>query len=193
MFRFPRPLTPAAKYLMAYSLEVAADEWPALDADPEDWAESFPRLARCFSLKLACTVIRDLGEKLELPELYQLTDYHWLLVYEVLAQGLIPLNDWRVPEVNRELAPLAGADDGYLKVQRRGRRTPQVQIDFDGFIDQFFWDTDFLLATTVYEGLDPEGKQKLRTNPELFGVIQGLAPHPDELRLEVWTAEEDVI
>jgi hypothetical protein len=147
-----------------------------------------PRIA----LKLACTVIKDLGEKLELPELYQLTDYHWLLLYEVLAQGLIPLNDWRVPEANRELVPLAGADDGYLKVRRRGRRTPPVQIDFDGFIDQFFGDTDFLLSTVVYEGLDPEVKRKLGANPELFGVIQGMAPHPDELRLEVWTAEEDV-
>jgi hypothetical protein len=42
MFRFPTPLTPAAKYLMAYSLKVASEEWPALDADPEDWAENFP-------------------------------------------------------------------------------------------------------------------------------------------------------
>jgi hypothetical protein len=153
---------------------------------------SFPRLARCFSLKLACTVIRDLREKLELPAMYQVTDYHWLLLYEVLPQGLLRLIDWQIPEVNRDLVPIAGADDGYLKVRRRGRRTPYVQIDFDGFIDQFFWDTDFLLSTVVYEGLDPEVKRKLGTNPELFGVIQGMAPHPDELCLEVWTAEEDV-
>ena len=123
------------------------------------------------------------GEKLELPALYQLTDYHWLLVYEVLAQGLIPLNDWQVPEVNRELAPLAGADDGYLKVRRRGRRTPQVQIDFDGFIDQFFWDTDFLLATTVYEGLDPEGKQKLRNQPGTFRRHSGPGTPPRRVAL----------
>ena len=78
---------------MVYSLEVIEEEWPEFYADPDEWAEAKPRLAWCFPVELACTTIRGLREKLERPELYQLTDYHWLLLYEALAQALIPLND----------------------------------------------------------------------------------------------------
>jgi hypothetical protein len=189
MLRFQEPLTPAAKYLVAYSLEVADDELHDFDSD--EWVHVFSRSASCFSLDLARTTIADLRDKLERPELYQLTDYHWLLLYDVLEQGIVPLSDWQIPEVNRDLASLASPEDGYLEIRRRGRRKPHVQIDFGWFIDKFFWDTDFFLSRTVYEQLDPEAKQQLGVKPETFGVIQGMAPHRDELRLEVWTEENE--
>jgi hypothetical protein len=191
MLRFAEPLTPAAKYLVAYSLDIADDEWHEIYADPDAWAEACPRVARCFSLTLACTIIKDLWEKLERQEVYQLTDYHWLLLYGVLAHGLIPLNDLQIPEVNQELQTLASKGDGYLRIRRRRRGSPHVTIDFDWFIDKFFWDTDFLESVAVYEQLDPRAKQSLGANSEAFGVIQGMAPHPDELRLEIWADEEN--
>ena len=62
MLRFAEPLRPAAKYLLAYSLDVAEDSWPDLYADPYDWARSFARLARCVSLDLAHQVMKNLWE-----------------------------------------------------------------------------------------------------------------------------------
>jgi hypothetical protein len=189
MLRFAILLTPAAKYLVAYSLGLAEDEWLEVYANPDDWAESCPRVADCFSVELACAVIKDLRDKLERPELYQLTDYHWLLLYEILAQGLIPLNDLQIPKENRMLAMLAGAEDDYHKIRRRRRQPLHVAIDFDWFIDKFFWDTDFLESPEVYEGFSPGAKASLGMDPETFGVIQGMPPHPDELCLELLTDE----
>jgi hypothetical protein len=191
MLRFQQPLTPAAKYLMAYSLDVVEDEWKEFSADPDGWIAAYPEVAKCFSPELACTTIRDLREKLERPELYQLTDYHWLLVYHVLAKGMIPLNDWQIPEVNEELQQLRSKADGYLRIRRGRRRVPRVTIDFAWFIGEFFWDTDFLESPALYDQLSPDAKRQLGMNRETFGVIQGMAPHPQELRLEIWTAGED--
>ena len=69
---------------------------------------------------------------------------------------------------------------------RRNRRPPRhVTIDFDRLIDRFFWDTDVLESAAVCEPLDPLAKQSWGANPETFTVIQGLTPHPAELRPEV--------
>jgi len=101
---------------------------------------------------------------------------------------LATTSDDQIEEVNQQLLTLASEGDGYLKF----RRPPlHVTIDFDRFIDRFFWDADFLESAAVYEQLDPRAKQSLGANPETFGVVQGLAPHPDELRLEVCREGEE--
>ena len=106
-------------------------------------------------------------------------------MYEVFRLSVAILHDGQIAEVDQQLRALAAKGDGYLKF-RRGRRPPRpVTIDFDWFIDRFFWDTDVLGSAAVYEQLDPRAKQSLGAHPETFGVVQGLAPHPDELRLEV--------
>jgi hypothetical protein len=53
------------------------------------------------------------------------------------------------------------------------------------FIDHFFWDTDGLALEVLYEPLDPWAKPSWGANTETSGVMQGLAPRPDELNLEV--------
>jgi hypothetical protein len=188
--RFQEPLTPAAKYLVDYSLKGAEDELRNYDAD--DWAATFPRSAACFSLELAVTTMADLREKLDRPEFYQLTNYHWLLLYEALQLYLAILNDYQIAEENHQLLTLASRGDGYLKFRRRRGRPSHVTIDFGWFVDKFFWDTDFLELPGVYDQLGPEAKRQLGMTPETFGVIHGMAPHPDELRLEVWTEEERI-
>jgi hypothetical protein len=189
MLRFQEPLTPAAKYLLVYSLVGAEDE--LADFEVDDWEAQFPRSAACFSRELARTTMADLRGKLELPELYQPTDYHWLLIYEGLRLYFAILNDYQIAEVNQQLLALASKGDSYLQFRRKRRPSLHVTIDFDRFIDQFFWDTDFLESAAVYEQLDPRAKQSLGANPKTFGVIQGLAPHPDELRLEVCSEGEE--
>jgi hypothetical protein len=67
-----------------------------------------------------------------------------------------------------------------------------VTIDFDWFVAQFFWDSDFLESPALYDQLNPRAKQQLGMNPETFGLIHGMVPHPDELRLELWVEGEDV-
>ncbi len=178
-------LTPAAHALVAYCLEAAADELLDLYADQEAWNANFPCSAACFRQELAQKVVLDLREKLDRPEEYLLTDYHWLLLCEVLQVYVGLINDYQLPDILGELQAVATAQDSaYIEIHRRSLRGRRVQLDLDGFIDKFFWDTDFLIEPQLFEQLDSEAKQRLATNPELFGVIQRLAPHPDELILQ---------
>jgi hypothetical protein len=47
----------------------------------------------------------------------------------------------------------------------------------------YFWDTDFLMDAEQFARLEPDAQANLGFSPSVFGVIQGLAPHPDELIL----------
>jgi hypothetical protein len=183
MLRFARPLTPAAHALVAYCLEVAADDVRDLYGD-DGWAASFPRSAACFTRELARNMLTDLGEKLDQPELYMPTDYHWLLMYEALQVYVSVANDDQPDDLMNELRTLAQADDtAYLDISRVRRREHRVAIDLDAFLDEFFWDMDCLLEPDLHEEFGAEQKQQLGTTPELFGVIHRLPPHPDELIL----------
>ena len=63
------------------------------------------------------------------------------------------------------------------------RKVAGFSIDFDALVDMHFWDTDFLLDFEQFARLEPDAKANLGFSPSVFGVIQGLAPHPDELVL----------
>jgi hypothetical protein len=190
MLRFAKPLTPAAHALVVYSLEVAADD--LLDLfDDEGWAANFPRSAACFTRELAHRVLTDMREKLDQTELYMPTDYQWLLLYEALQVYVSVANDNQPDDLMNELRTLAQADDAaYVDFSRVRRRKHRVAIDLDAFLDEFFWDTDFLLEPDVHDELGAEQKQQLGITPELFGVIHRLSPHPDELILRPLSAPD---
>jgi hypothetical protein len=63
-----------------------------------------------------------------------------------------------------------------------GRR-PRARIDWETFLETFFWGVDFLLLAESYAGLSPDQKRMLDTNPELFGLVHGLKPALEGLRL----------
>jgi hypothetical protein len=187
MLRFQTPLTAAAREIMVYCLEVAADEIVELYEDYEVWATAYPLSSACFTRELARRVLLELLEKLDAHELYVPTDYHWLLVYECLKEQIALFNDAPVPSVATRLRALMSDQDTiYLHLPKRSRGTAGVWIDFDEFIDVYFWDTDFLTNTETFSDLSPEAKRQLGFSGEGFGVTQGLAPHPDELVLKRW-------
>jgi hypothetical protein len=132
-------------------------------------------------------VLLELLDKLDAPEWYVPTDYHWLLVYECLREHIALFNDGPVPSVVTRLRTLASDQDmTYLHLSKRSRGTAGVWMDFDEFIDVYFWDTDFLMDVGLLDHLTPDAKQQLRFSGEVFGVTHGLAPHPDELILKRW-------
>src|SRR5262249_54422659 len=82
------------------------------------------------------------------------------------------------------LTALATAQDAlYLTLPTRSKGGVGFSIDFDALVDMYFWDTDFLLDAEQFARLDPDAKANLGFSPSVFGVVQGLAPHPDELVL----------
>jgi hypothetical protein len=187
MLRFQTPLTAAAREIMVYCLEVAADEIVDLYEDHEAWASAYPLASTCFTRELARRVLLELLDKLDAPEWYVLTDYHWLLMYECLKEQIALLHDAPVPSVVTRLRTLAGDQDtAYLHLPKRSRGTAGVWIGFDEFVDVYFWDTDFLMDVGLLDHLAPEAKQQSGLSREVFGVTHALAPHPDELILKPW-------
>jgi hypothetical protein len=183
MLRFPCPLTAAATELFVSCLEISADVVVDLDR-PDEWRDAYPLSAACFTPELARETLMDLLAKLRLPDAYVPTEYHWLLMYECL-QGLIEvLNDDPLPSLVAQLTTLVTAQDAlYLSVPTRANGVAGFYIDFDALVDTYFWDTDFLLDAETFAGLDADAKKRLGFSPSVFGVIQGLSPHPDELVL----------
>jgi hypothetical protein len=189
MLRFQTPLTAAAREIMVYGLEVAADEIVDLYEDHESWAAAYPLASACFTQELARSVLLDVLEKLTSPDWYVPTDYHWLLMYECLKEQIALFNDAPVPSVVKRLRTIASDQDTtYLHLPQWSRGTAGVWMDFDVFIEVYFWDTDFLMNVGLLDQLAPDAKQQLGLSTEVFGVTHALAPHPEELILKPWQA-----
>jgi len=169
MLRFAQP--PDAVFLAI--LHDALDDFQETlaDLEAEDWPALYPLAARCFSQALARTALQELLTASRAPQLYQLTDYHWLLLYDGLRVYCTIHNDFA------QEAPTTTLPVGPYQIG---------PIDFDAVVDQYFWDTDFLLDGPTLAGLSPEGRQSMGVADEVFGIAQGLPPHADELTLTLW-------
>lgn len=133
--------------------------------DPAGFAMRYPLSARVFSPELAHTILRRLLRASRSDSLYEITDYHWLLLYESLRRFCLVFND-RDGEVGA-----LGAEYGL--------RT----LDFAELIDLWFWDQDFLLTEEEMDKLDPETQDDLGVRTEAIRLVQGLAPRRHELSI----------
>lgn len=141
--------------------------------EPSDQDEAFavdmPRSRRFFTAQTAKKQLRALQRAIHAAELYQPTDYHWLLLYECLSLYCRLFN---------------GRPLGVMR-ERYGIEV----IDCDGVIDRFFWDTDFL--DDDISKLPMEVHQKLDVSVETFGLSMGMKPHAEELALTRCAPDED--
>jgi len=154
-------------------LHEALEELQEILADMEEgfWPAQYPAASRCFSPGSARTTLDQLLTGSRAPEVYQLTDYHWLLLYDCLRVYCEIHNDYA------QEAPAKALPVGPYQIG---------PIDFDAVVDRYFWDTDFLLEGPTLTGLGPEGRKSMGVADEVFGIAQGLPPHPDELKLTLW-------
>lgn len=160
------------------ALECRGDEVRALLETPgfdlEEYRECFPTLARFFAPEAALEVIERLLVASRARTLYQLTDYHWLVIYDCLEDFCAIHNDY-VSEGRRNMCRIG----------------PYVlgRIDFDAIVDGFFWDTDFLTGPELLDLTPEQRREQLGFSEEAFGIAAGLAPHPDEVRIIPWGGE----
>ena len=153
MLHFPGPLTLAATTLLQYCLEISAD---LVRFDPSDdtWAMAYPRSATCLTRDQACEVLRDLLDTLHRPQTYVPTTYHWLVMYECLHLHIEVLNDDPAPDLVEQLKASAHARDAsYLCFARDAQGSEGFSINCEGFIETYFWDTDFLLEPSTFSQL----------------------------------------
>jgi len=134
--------------------------------DQEAFSNSYCQSAKCFYSKLAQQTLKQLLRASKAKSLYQLTDYHWLLLYEVL---------WRFCEVvndePKEIAPTLAQQYGINK------------IDFHELIDGYFWDTDFLTSPDDPINIGEDGRKQMGFGEEAFGIVQRMVPHPEEIKI----------
>lgn len=134
---------------------------------------SYPFSSRHFTLTLAAQTLQRLRTASEAEELYQLTDYHRELLYEVLHGYSETFNDGAVTS---ELLEKYGINE----------------IDFSGLIQMYFRDTDFMEDAETMLELTGEQKKSLGMSKELFGLTQGLPPHPEELEIRPVTKDQEM-
>ncbi len=134
---------------------------PTSEGQVETYETIMPSSEKLFGLNDAKQQLRALQKALGETSLYQPTDYHWLLLYEVLEVYCDGFNE--IPH---------GALCETYGIQR---------IDFNLLIDLFFWDNDFL--DDDIPDMPFKARQQLGISPETFGLTAGMKPHPDELTL----------
>jgi hypothetical protein len=172
MLRFATKPDAVFTAILHDSLEDMRDTLAELDAEAGDfWTAQYPNAALCFTAGTAVTVLDQLLAASRDAQLYQLTDYHWLLLYDCLRVYSAVHND------NVEEGPSGALPVGSYQIG---------PIDFDALVDRYFWDTDFLLDRSTLAGLGPEGRESLGISDEVFGIAQGLPPHPEELKITPW-------
>ncbi|MGA1824889.1 MAG: hypothetical protein ACMUIP_09505 [bacterium] len=101
--------------------------------------------------------------------LYMPTDYHFLLLYDVLSQHVDIHNDTIQDEGGTK-------EYGAIRIGK---------IDFYALTDCYFWDLDFLLDPEVINKMCPDRKKGMGFTNETFGVVNRLRPHPTELELQI--------
>lgn len=136
------------------------------DDDPAEQQEALdslmPHSAKLYDVAGVKTQLALLKAAIGKAELYQPTDYHWLLLYEVLDAYCADFNE----------TPHGILFAGY----------GLERLEIDHLADVFFWDTDFLDAQIPMMSLD--AREVMDISPETFGLTAGLKPHPEELELE---------
>ena len=148
-----------------------------LDLNEEDLYESvLPFGHKVFSPREALRTLEEILKSHAKAELYDLTDYHYLLIYDALYAFTTIHND-TVRNCKTKKGKREASLIGPFRVE---------EIDFDAMADLFFWDTDFLLTSEASFDLGLEGRRAMGISLQSFAISLGLRPHPEELRLKIY-------
>jgi hypothetical protein len=130
--------------------------------DQEDWlCAAMPRGARFFTAPQARAQLLAIQSVHFDDRLYELTKYHWLLLYECLETFVQGFNEQPVGSL--------------------GNRYGIHRIDFSKIIQLFFWDLTFL--SDHLAKMSREESRTMLIWPESMGLSAGFRTHPDELTL----------
>jgi hypothetical protein len=130
-------------------------------------------VARFFRRKDAVELVEQLLTASKEPTLYQITDFHWLILYAALKAYCDDHNDM-ARDSERGVLPVGPYEIG--------------EIDFDYIVDRFFWDLDFLAGEDLLSLSPNQRRHQLGISDETYSIAAGLKPHPDELRIVPWAA-----
>ena len=129
------------------------------------YREVFPELVPLFTRRELVRVIDRLRRaSRDERRRYELTDYHWLVLYVCLQLYGDLHNDGA-----------AGDQVGRYEIEH---------IDVDAIVERFFFDTDFLMGATLLAAEEAAPGQ-LRVTRQAWKIAAGLRPEAKDLRLTV--------
>lgn len=150
------------------------------DATDEYYRVLYPALPRFFERGELVEVLDRLLQAQRPPAVYEITDYHWLVLHECL-EGFCDLHN-----------------DGALDDD--GRVGPYVidSIDFAALVDRFFWDIDFQWGSVLLE-VEERAPGRVQASRQAWKIAAGLRPDPEDLRIaaiprsagEIWPDDPD--
>lgn len=133
----------------------------------ETYADLFPELVPFFTRQeLARLVDRLLRASLNERRRYELTDYHWLVMYACLHLYC---------DLHNDGATGAGDRVGPYEIEA---------IDFDALVDRFFFDTDFLMGPMLLAAEEASPGQLLVTR-QAWKIAASLRLEAADLRFKV--------
>jgi len=188
MLRFQRPPDVVFQAILRDSLDFSIDFIDILTDNNENdesrvreaMEADYSRMAKVFTPSLARTTLWNLRKRLDRPEIYSLNNYHYLLLFDVLAyyadihSGMVAMS-----ESGEERDEMSFVDPFCIEA-----------IDLDGLLDLYFFDIDFLVDAETMLNI-PDWFRK-SYEPETFGLALGMLPHAEELELKVDASEEMV-
>jgi hypothetical protein len=139
-----------------------------------------PAASRVFNFETTLKTLKRILMCHKRPGLYRLNDYHYLLLYDTLEYFCHIHNDM--------VKESKGADEK-KKMSKVGAFYIE-KISFDDLIGVYFYDIDFLMDADTMIELGIERRKDLGIHDENFGISQGMAPHPEELKIRVQKNEK---
>ena len=186
MLRFQRPPDVVFQAILRDSMDFSIDFIHVLIENNEydesrareDMESDCPAMAKVFTPSLARTTLLKLRKCLDRPEIYSLNNYHYLLLFGVIAYYADIHNDMvAISESREERKEASFVDPFYIET-----------IDVDGLLGLYFFDTDFL--TDAETMLNIPDWFRASYTPETFGLSLGMLPHAEELELKVDASED---
>lgn len=186
MLRFQRPPDVVFQAILRDSIDYSIDfihilieknEYDESRAR-EDMKADCPAMAKVFTPSLARTTLLNLRRCLDRPEIYSLNNYHYLLLFDVMAyyadihNGMVAMSENREERVEASFV-----DPFYIE-----------SIDVDGLLELYFFDIDFLVDAETMLNIPDWFRRTYE--PETFGLSQGMLPHAEELELIIDTTED---
>lgn len=156
------------KKIISIACEASIDRFP--DYDEQDFESSFPRSCKAFSKNEIYEKVKELKRKNEDAHLWELNDYHYCLIYELLYEFCAVENDM----ARSSHKPIFVI--GKCKI---------YEIDFEEIVEDHFFDEDFLIDKNQFLNMTHDVKDSMGFAEGTFGVIMGLKAHPDELKIKM--------
>jgi len=171
MLRFAVPPDRAFQSIVTAAIEIPLDllKDPCVD-DNMAMCNCCEQIRTMFTRQLLLEQLKALLQAHLDNALYMPSEYHFMILYDILDTFVEIHND------TLRLDGLACAQVGDVMLG---------EIDFDWITELYFWDTDFLTPAETMDELTAEAKEMTGFSPGTFGVVHGLVPHPDELRLKL--------